>query len=135
MLETLKKLFRIFISRNFLMYVAIGTFNTLNTAILSQILALIINDNFSSYLAYLLSLSIGYLLNAKVNFHRNLLWREYFKFLSVYIPHFIIFAVISTIAISVFDFPPFWATVLASVTGSPITYVIMRFFAFDNRKK
>ncbi len=134
-MDKIKKLFRIFVSRNFLMYVAIGTFNTFNTALLSHFLALVVNDNFSSYLAYFIALSMGYLLNAKVNFHRTLVWREYLKFLSVYIPHFIIFAVISTVAISVFEFPPFWATVLASVTGSPITYIIMRFFAFGNRKR
>ena len=76
------------------MYSLIGTVGTLNTAILSSLLALVIEDNTASYLGYVLSLSIGYLLNAKMNFHHRLSWVEYFRFMSAYIPSFILYAVI-----------------------------------------
>ena len=116
------------------MYVAIGSFNTFSTAFISQVLAFLIQDHISSYLAFIISLSIGYILNAKVNFKHKLLFNEYIKFMSAYIPHFIIYAIISSIALSLWKFPPFWATVVASVSGAPVTYLIMRFFAFRNKK-
>lgn len=134
MFEKIKKIAKSFFSRHFLMYVAIGSFNTLSTALISQILAFIIQDHISSYLAFVISLSIGYILNAKVNFKHNLLFNEYIKFMSAYIPHFLIYAAISTIALSIWNFPPFWATVVASISGAPVTYLIMRFFAFKNKK-
>lgn len=116
------------------MYVAIGSFNTLNTSIISQILAFLIQDHISTYLAFIISLSISYILNAKVNFKHRLLFSEYIKFISAYVPHFLIYATISTIALSFWNFPPFWATVVASISGAPVTYLIMRFFAFKNKK-
>ncbi len=130
----MKKLISYFFSRHFLMYIIIGSFNTFNTSIISLLLAQIFYDYPSSYLAFVISLSIGYLLNAKINFKHKIMLSEYLKFMSIYIPHFLIFATISTIALSVWNFPPFWATAVASVSGAPITYLIMRFFAFGNRK-
>ncbi len=134
-IEGLKKVARTFVSRHFLMYIIIGSFNTLNTAVISHLLSKIIYDYPSSYLAFVIALSIGYVLNAKVNFHHKLMLSEYLKFMSIYIPHFIIFAAISTIALSIWNFPPFWATVTASVAGAPITYLVMRFFAFGSKKE
>ena len=131
-IKPLKTLVSYIFSRHFFMYVAKGTFNTLNTAFISYILAKVLYDYPSSYLAFVISLSIGYILNAKINFKHKIMLSEYLKFMSIYIPHFIIFATISTIAISMWNFPPFWATVTASVAGSPITYLVMRFFAFGN---
>ncbi|MBQ8550749.1 MAG: GtrA family protein [Clostridia bacterium] len=134
-IQKLKKLLKSFVSRHFLMYVLIGTFNTLNVAIITHLLAMILHDYPSSYLAYIISLVIGYILNAKMNFRQKLGISACLKFMSAYIPHFFIFAAISTVALSVWNFPPFWATVVASIAGSPVTYLIMRFFAFGNRKK
>lgn len=130
----LKKIANTFFSRHFLMYIIIGSFNTLNTAIISHLLSKVIYDYPSSYLAFFIALSIGYVLNARINFHHRLMLSEYLKFLSIYIPHFIIYAAISTIALSIWNFPPFWATVTASVSGSPITYLVMRFFAFGTKR-
>lgn len=131
----LNKVAKTFYSRHFIMYIIIGSFNTLNTAFISHLLSKIIYDYPSSYLAFVISLSISYVLNAKVNFHHKLMVLEYLKFMSIYIPHFLIFATISTIALSVWNFPPFWATVTASVSGAPITYLVMRFFAFSSKKE
>lgn len=133
-IDKIKKIIRGIFGRHFLMYAAIGTFNTVNTAFISHFLALLIQDHVSSYLAFFISLSISYVLNARVNFKHKLMLSEYLKFLSVYIPHFIIYAIISGIALSVFGFSPFWATVTASVAGAPVTYLIMRFFAFGGKK-
>ena len=133
-IKPFKTLVSYFFSRHFLMSVVIGSFNTLNTAIISHILAKVLYDYPSSYLAFVISLSIGYVLNAKINFKHKIMLSEYLKFMSIYIPHFIIFATISTIALSMWNFPPFWATVTASVAGSPITYLVMRFFAFGHKK-
>lgn len=134
-IEKLKKLLKSFVSRHFIMYVIIGTFNTFNVAIITHWLAMVMDEYPASYLAYIISLVIGYVLNAKINFHQKLEVSACLKFMSAYVPHFFIFAVISTVALSVWDFPPFWATVVASIAGSPVTFLIMRFFAFGNRKK
>lgn len=123
-----------FISKTFLLYTIIGIINTLHTAGYSALLSLIINEHTASYLGYGLSLSVGYLLNAKLNFHHRISLIEYLRFMASYIPNFIIYAVISSFAISVWNLPPFFATVLAAVAGVPITYLLMRFFAFGSEK-
>lgn len=123
-----------FFNKNFLIYTLIGTINTFNTAAFSALLALVLEDNISGYLGYILSLSIGYLYNAKMNFHRRVSLREYLRFMVSYIPNFLIYALITTIAISSWEWPPFWSTVFAALAGVPLTYGLMRFYAFGSGK-
>ena len=130
----MKKLLRGVLSKNFLVYILIGTFNTLSTAVYSTLCDLIFNEHIATYVAFLMSLSVGYLLNAKFNFHHRRAFSSYLRFMAAYIPHFIIFAAISSFALGVLQLPPFWATVLASASGAPVTFLIMRFFAFSNKK-
>ncbi len=132
-MRRLKTLVYSFISRNFVMYSLIGTINTLNTAIFSALLAYVIDEHISSYLGFVLSLSVGYILNAKINFKHRLVFSEYLKFMASYVPNFLIYITISTIAISVWEWPPFWATVTAALAGAPVTYVLMRFYTFGNK--
>ena len=133
-MERFRKLKKLFFSRSFLLYSLIGTVNTLNTAALSGLLSFLLEDNVSSYLGYILSLSIGYFLNAKFNFKRKIALRQYLRFMASYVPNFLIYTVISTIAISVFDWTPFFSAVLAAVLGVPATFVLMKFFAFSGEK-
>ena len=133
-MSRLKKIARIFLSKNFLIYSLIGTINTINTAVFSGLLALIIEENVASYLGFILSLSCGYLLNARFNFHHKISFVEYIRFMSSYVPNFLIYIAISTVAISVWGWPPFWATVLAAVAGVPVTFALMKFYAFGNAK-
>ncbi len=130
----MKKLLRGLFSKNFLVYILIGTFNTLSTAVYSTLCAVVFNEHIATYAGFILSLSVGYLLNAKFNFHHRIAFVEYLRFMASYIPHFIIFASISSFALGVLEFPPFWATVVASAAGAPVTFLIMRFFAFSNKK-
>ena len=133
-MKIILRIFKRIFSRSFLIYALIGTVGTLNTALLSSLLALIIEDNTASYLGYILSLSIGYLLNAKVNFHHRLSWVEYFRFMSAYIPSFILYVVLSTLAISVWDWWPFFSSVVAAIAGVPLTDALMYFYGFRNQK-
>lgn len=130
----MKKLLRGLFSKNFLLYVLIGTFNTLSTAVYSTVCSLLFNEHIASYVGFLLSLTVGYLLNARFNFHHRIAFAEYLRFMASYIPHFIIFASISSFSLTVLNLPAFWATVLASAAGAPVTFLIMRFFAFGNEK-
>ncbi len=132
-MKRLKEFVYSFISRNFVMYSLIGTINTLDTAIFSALLAFVLDEHISSYLGFVLSLSVGYILNAKINFKHRLAFSEYLKFMASYVPNFLIYIAISTIAISVWDWPPFWATVTAALAGVPVTYALMRFYAFGNK--
>ena len=133
-MKIIRRFFKRIFSRSFLIYSLIGTVGTLNTAILSSLLALVIEDNTASYLGYVLSLSIGYLLNAKMNFHHRLSWVEYFRFMSAYIPSFILYVVLSTLANTFWDWWPFFSSVVAAIAGVPLTYALMYFYAFRNQK-
>ena len=116
------------------MYALIGTVGTLNTALLSSLLALVLEDNIASYLGYVIALSIGYLLNAKMNFHHRTSFPEYLRFMSSYIPSFIIYAVLSTVANAAWDWWTFFSSAVAAIAGVPITYALMYFYAFRNKK-
>lgn len=128
------KFLKSFFGRAFFIYAAIGTLNTFNTALFSSLLALVINKNGASYIGYILSLTIGYFLNARMNFHHRISTVEYLRFMSSYIPSFIIYAVLSTVAINAWHWWPFFSSVLAALAGVPVTYALMYFYAFRRQK-
>ena len=61
--------------------------------------------------------------------------KKYLRFLISYIPNLIIYTLVSFITINLWQLDQFWATVLATAAGGPITFVIIKIYAFGNRIK
>ena len=124
-----------FVSKKFIGYCLIGIINTFNTAFFSWLMHFKVQENVAAYIGYFISLTINYLLNSMIVFKSRLALRRYFRFLLSYVPNFFIYTLVSLLTINVMQINQFWATVLATAAGAPVTFVIIKLFAFDNKAK
>ena len=124
-----------FVSKKFIGYCLIGIINTFNTAFFSWLAHFKVQENIAAYIGYFISLTINYILNSIIVFKNRLNFRRYFRFLLSYVPNFVIYTLVSLLTINVMQINQFWATVLATAAGAPITFVIIKLFAFGSRIK
>ena len=85
-------------------------------------------------LGYVTSLTIAYLLNSKITFRERLSWLKYIKFCISYIPNFIIQNVVVLLVYNILGLHKLIAFALAALIGVPVTFLIMKFFAFAKKK-
>ena len=135
--ELFLKLKRTFLSKKFLYYSVIGTIATLNVAILSTIFSAIIGGTgtIASALGYIGANIISYLMNSFFTFHKKITFAGYLRFALTYVPNYIIYQLVSIITLNAFDWPPFYATVIAALAGVPLTFIIMKVFTFNSKFK
>ena len=124
-----------FVSKKFIGYCLIGIVNTFNTAFFSWLAHFRVQENVAAYIGYFISLTINYILNSIIVFRNRLALRRYFRFLLSYVPNFFIYTLVSLLTINVMQINQFWATVLATAAGAPVTFVIIKLFAFGNKVK
>ena len=124
-----------FLSKKFIGYCLIGIINTFNTAFFSWLAHFKVQENIAAYIGYFISLTINYILNSIIVFKNRLNLRRYLRFLLSYVPNFIIYTLVSLLTINIIQINQFWATVLATAAGAPITFVIIKLFAFGSRVK
>ncbi|MEN8905826.1 MAG: GtrA family protein [Clostridiales bacterium] len=129
----LKKIKDIFITRDFMFFLIIGVVNTLNGVLFSYVYSLFLNTNIAFVVGYITSLSISYLLNSYITFKESLNFIKFIKFCISYIPNFIIQNLIVLIVFNWLGYHKIFAFLLAAIVGVPITFLLMKFFAF-NRK-
>ena len=123
-------------SKGFIEFCILGLINTFNDSLFSWIFSLlpfIGRGNLAAVMGYAVALSIAYLLTCQVIFKNKPALKSYFRFIISYIPNFIIFYLVTFITINTWGLHQFWATALAAAAGGPITYVIIKIYAF--RKK
>ena len=126
---------RTFISKKFIGYCLVGIVNTFNTAFFSWLAHFKVQENVAAYIGYFISLTINYILNSIIVFKNRLNLRRYLRFLLSYVPNFIIYTLVSLLTINIMQMNQFWATVLATAAGAPITFVILKLFAFGSKIK
>ena len=124
-----------FLSKKFIGYCLIGIINTFNTAFFSWLAHFKVQENIAAYIGYFTSLTINYFLNSTLVFKNRLSIRRYFRFLLSYVLNFIIYTFVSLLTINVMQINQFWATVIATAAGAPITFIIIMIFAFGNKDK
>ena len=133
--EFLRKLKNTFLSRGFIEFCALGIVNTFNDSLFSWLISLLVGrGNLAAALGYMGALSIAYLLTCKVIFKNKPSVKSYVRFLISYIPNFIIFFLVTFITINTWHLHQFWATAIAAAAGGPITYVIIKVYAFGKKK-
>lgn len=131
----LTRLKKTFLNKKFLGFCSIGIINTFNTAFFSWLAHFKVQENIAAYIGYFISLTINYILNSIIVFKNRLNLRRYLRFLLSYVPNFIIYTLVSLLTINIMQINQFWATVLATAAGAPITFVIIKLFAFGSRVK
>lgn len=122
-----------FLSKSFLTFCALGTVNCLTNSTFSALFSKFLQKNIAAIFGYIISLSIAFLLSSRFIFKTEPSFKKYFRFLISYIPNFIIFTLIIFATINTWKLPQFWGTFIAAVAGGPITYVIIKMYAFGNK--
>ena len=122
-----------FFTRQFLSFVCVGVANTIICTLLSYIYSSFIEQNISFALGYMTSLVISYFLNSVITFKESLAPSRFIKYIISYIPNFIIQQTVVTLCLEVFGIHKLVAYVPAAGVGVPVTFVIMKIFAFKRR--
>lgn len=129
-----EKISHMFLTPQFLMFLIVGVINTLSNILFSTIYSLFIHNTTAAFFpGYITSNIVAYLLNSKLTFKEKLGFVRFVKFFISYIPNFIIQTVIVYLYDLLIQGPSVIAYAIAAIIGVPVTFVIMKLFAF--RKK
>ncbi len=126
-----------FFTKSFLLFCLLGVVNCFNDSLFSWLARLMgLQKNTAAVIGYAISLSIAYYLTTMFIFKSKPSLKKYVKFIISYIPNFIIFFLVTFITLNVWHLHQFIGTFLAAAAGGPITFVIIKIYAFGvNPKK
>lgn len=131
--QLIKRIKDIFLYREFILFLIVGVINTFNGTIFASIYSIFLNENVAFVLGYISSLIISYILNSFITFKEKLEVRKFIKFAISYIPNFIIQNIVVIIVFNILNYDKIIAYILAAIIGVPVTFVLMKFFAFRKR--
>lgn len=126
----LKKIKQTFLSKDFLLFVFCGGMGTLTNFICSLIISMVINPTAAYVFGYAISLFVAYALNAYLIFKEKLHALSFLKFVISYIPNFIILFAFVCIFLNIFGWNKVIVYALAAVFGIPVTFILVKLFAF-----
>jgi len=132
-LGKVKQLKLMFLSKQFFNFLIVGGINTINGILFSYIYSLLLDVNAAFVAGYITSMTISYWLNSIIVFNEKMGFNKYIKFCISYIPNFIIQNIFVLIFYNMMRWNKLIVFALAALIGVPVTFVIMKLFAF--RKK
>ncbi len=134
-LEIFEKIYErirsLFLNTNFIKFCLFGIINTFNTSLFSTLFGVFIQENMAAICGYIISLQGAYYLSCKYIFKSKSTFKKYFRFLLSYLPSFMVYVLIHAGALAAFDFSQFTATFIAVALSGPITFIIIKIYAFS----
>lgn len=128
-----EKFKKIFFTQEFLSFVIIGVINTFNGVVFSYIYSSFLNENLAFIFGYISGLIISYFLNSKITFKEELKLIKFVKFAISYIPNFIIQNIVVVLVFNIMGWHKLIAYGLAAAIGVPVTFILMKLFAFNKK--
>lgn len=128
--NTVQKLKNTFFTKEFITFLIIGVINTFNGTVFSYIYSSFLNENIAFIVGYISGLFISYILNSLITFKEKLNFSKFIKFVVSYVPNFIIQNIVVVIVFNILELNKLIAYLLAAIIGVPITFILMKFFAF-----
>ena len=128
-----KKLKNIFFTKEFFTFLIVGGINTINGIVFSYVYSLFLGVNVSFLLGYVTAMTISYILNSTLVFKEDMGVIKYIKFCISYIPNFIIQNIFVLIFYNMLHWNKLIVFALAAIVGVPVTFIIMKFFAFNKK--
>ena len=126
-----KKLQQHFFTREFLFFLCIGCINTFNCSLIAAFFTYWLTDaNAAFNIGYLLSLTFAYYLNSKIVFKQRLNKAQYLRFCLSYLPNFLVQNFIVVLFYNILAFPPIISYLFAAIIGVPVTFLLVKIFAF-----
>lgn len=124
-----------FMNKDFFKFLIIGVINTFNSTVFSILYGLVMSANLAFISGYVTNLCIGYALNSKFIFYRELTFIGLIKFAVSYVPNFIIQNIIVFLVYNILGLPSIVAYIVAACIGVPVTFLCVKLFAFGKSKK
>lgn len=121
---------KVFLNREFILFIIIGVINTFNGVVFSFIYSSLLNENIAFILGYISGLIISYLLNSYITFKEKFSFNKFIKFTVSYIPNFLIQNIVVIIILNILGLHKLIAYCLAAIIGIPVTFILLKFFAF-----
>lgn len=121
---------KVFLNREFILFIIIGVINTFNGVVFSFIYSSLLNENIAFILGYISGLIISYLLNSYITFKEKFSFNKFIKFTVSYIPNFLIQNIVVIIILNILGLNKLIAYCLAAIIGIPVTFILLKFFAF-----
>lgn len=131
--EKVKNISKVFINKQFLLFVFIGGINTLSTAIFSSIYNKVLGGISAFIVGYITGIMISYTLNATFTFHEKMELGKLIKFAISTIPNFVIQLIIVYIGTKLLSIPNMICYGMAAVIGVPVTFLILKIYVFVKR--
>ena len=128
-----KKLKNIFFTKEFFTFLIVGGINTINGIVFSYVYSLFLGVNVSFVLGYVTAMTISYILGVTLVFKEDMGVIKYIKFCISYIPNFIIQNIFVLIFYNMLHWNKLIVFALAAIVGVPVTFIIMKFFAFNKK--
>lgn len=128
-----ERLEQIFLKKDFIVFLIIGVINTFNGIALAYLYSMLFGANLAFALGYGTSLLISYLLNSWLTFKESLSAVKFIKFSLSYMPNFVIQFVIVLIVYNLLHLPKLLAYALAAIIGVPVTFLVLKVFAFSHK--
>lgn len=123
---------KLFLSPAFLRFLLVGGTSTILTAILGRLyLAALSLPVLSFALGYITTLLLSFFLHAKLTFRAKPSFGRFGKFVVSYLPNFIVQTLSVFLLCHLLSLPEMLAYILAAILGIPITFLLMKFFAFQ----
>lgn len=130
MSDFILKFKKIFISKQFVIFIIIGIVNTFDGIIFSYIYSKYLGGTIAFLPGYVSGLIISYILNSLITFKEGLSFEKFGKFIISSLPNFSIQYLV-VVGCNLFGLYNLIAYALAAVIGVPITFIIFKFFAFN----
>ena len=130
-----KRLKDTFFTPEFFLFVFCGGCGTLVNFCFSLMLSWRINSTLAYVGGYAGSLFATYALNTYLIFKLPFSFVRFVKFIISYIPNFFILLTVVAVLLNIFGFPELFVYLAAAVFGLPLTFVIVKIFAFGSRIK
>lgn len=134
MINLFEKFKSTFFSREFISFIIIGLINTFNGVIFAYIYSSFLNENIAFIAGYISGLIISYILNSLITFKEKLFFIKFIKFAISYIPNFIIQNIVVYLVFNLMGLHKLIAYSSASIIGIPVTFILMKFFAFNKKQ-
>ena len=122
-----------FLSKAFMEFSLLGLVNTFGNALFSSICSYFVQQNVAAILGFIAGITIGFFLNCRLVFKAKPTLKKYIRFGTSYVPNFIIFFLVTYITLNTLNMSQFWGTVLAALAGGPVTFIIIKFYAFGKK--
>ncbi len=123
-----------FLTKEFFLFLVVGCINTFNSTFIAWIISYLSpygNLNFN--IGYILANIVAYWMNSVIIFHESLSLERYVKFFISYIPNYIIQNIIVVIFYNMLGFPAVISYLIAAILGIPVTFLMVKIFAFGKK--